>query len=62
MLNMLMSQSPRYAAMLTNKPYGEEAITKPAIQHRLAWLRRERGTETTSNERAPESGLRERTA
>jgi hypothetical protein len=48
--------------MLANKPYGEEAITKPAIQHRLAWLRRERGTTTTTNERALESGLRERTA
>ena len=40
MLNLVMTHSPRIAAMTNNKRYGEDAIKDPAVLHRMAWLQK----------------------
>jgi hypothetical protein len=40
MLNLIMTHSPRMAAMTNNKPYGEDAVKSPATFHRLALRKR----------------------
>ena len=62
MLNLLMTESPRLAAMLANKPLGEDAVTNHALRHRAAWLRWKRENRPSTSERVIEGGLRERTA
>jgi len=61
-LNLVMTHSPRLAAMANNKRWGEDAATNPAIRHRLAWLHWSRAAETNESAPATERALRERTA
>ena len=46
MLNPIISYSPRIAAMVANKPYGEDHIRKPSVLHRIA-LRQAKNVEAT---------------
>jgi hypothetical protein len=36
MLNLIMTHSPRMAAMTNNKRYGEDTVKRPALLHRMA--------------------------
>ena len=62
MLNLVMTHSPRVAAMANNKRWGEDAATNPAIRHRLDWLQRGHTAETSITALATERALRERPA
>ena len=61
MLNLIMTHSPRLAAITNHKRLGEETDTNHALRHRLAWLQEKRKV-TNSNHIAIEPALRERTA
>lgn len=62
MLNLVMTHSPRLAAMSTNKPLGEDVVKNPALMHRLAWKRRSRERTAAVEQTSPEAALRERHA
>ena len=63
MLNLVMTQSSRMAAMATGRPYGEDVVRNPGVLHRIAWLRKERHARpATGTHTATEQALRERTA
>ena len=62
MLNLIMTESSRMAAMTTGHRLGEDSVRVPSILHRMAWLRRERAVAPTSESHGTEQALRERTA
>lgn len=62
MLNLVITHSPRIAAMATGKRFGEDSMRDPALMHRLAWLRKERKPGPQIDNKALEHQLRERTA
>ena len=62
MLNLVITHSPRIAAMATGKRFGEDSMRDPALMHRLAWLRKERKPEIRTESTPLEQPLRERTA
>ncbi len=62
MLNLVMTHSPRLAAMATNKPLGEDLAKDPAVMHRRAWLRHSRAQASQTAHPATETALRERHA
>lgn len=61
MLNLIMTHSPRMAAMTTNKRYGEDAVNNPMILHRLA-IRMRRDQRAQKSQSATAEQLREQTA
>lgn len=63
MLNLVMTHSPRLAAMATNKPLGEDLPKDHARLHRMAWMRRPRPSQGQSaTHSASETALREQHA
>ena len=62
MLNLVITHSPRIAAIATGKRFGEDSMRDPALMHRLAWLRKERKPERDPEITPLEQPLRERTA
>lgn len=62
MLNLVMTHSPRLAAMATNKPLGEDLATRPALMHRLAWMRRTREQANPTVQPTTDTALREQHA
>ncbi|MEO8538800.1 MAG: hypothetical protein ABI577_03600 [bacterium] len=62
MLNLVMTHSPRLAAMSTNKPLGEDVVKDPAYLHRIAWSRLGREKRQAVPSPAIEPAYRERTA
>ena len=62
MLNLVITHSPRIAAIATGKRFGEDSMRDPALMHRLAWLRKERKPERGPEITPLEQPLRERTA
>lgn len=62
MLNLVMTHSPRIAAMANNKRFGDDVMRNPAFIHRLAWLRKERTAIAPTGTAVTEQQLRERTA
>ena len=62
MLHLVMTHSPRLAAMTTNKPLGEDLVKDHSYLHRLAWRRRDRANAAPLAGHALEQSLRERTA
>lgn len=62
MLNLVMTHSPRLAAMTTNKPLGEDLVKNHNYLHRLAWLQRDRAKAAPLASHSLEQSLRERTA
>ncbi len=61
MLNLIMTHSPRMAAMTNNKRYAEDAMTDPRILHRLA-LRSAQQVAGTQAQASGTEHLREQTA
>lgn len=62
MLNLIMTESSRMAAMTTGHRLGEDAARNPAVLHRMAWLRKDRRTRVAVETQTTEQALRERTA
>lgn len=62
MLNLVMTHSPRIAAMTNNKRYGEDAIKDPAVLHRMAWLRKPAKAARPAAYHSAEQALHERIA
>lgn len=62
MLNLVITQSPRLAAMSANKPLGEDVARHPMFMHRLAWARLSRERKAAPAHSAPEGALREQHA
>ena len=64
MLNLVMTQSSRMAAMATGHTLGEDAARSHSVLHRMAWLRlrKERAAQPATETHAAEQALRERTA
>ncbi|HMO54212.1 MAG TPA: hypothetical protein PJ994_06885 [Tepidiformaceae bacterium] len=62
MLNLIATHSPRLAAMVTNRPYGEDIQRSPAILHRIALrsIKRARAAESATS--MPAESLREQPA
>ena len=61
MLNLIMTHSPRMAAMANGKRFGEDVARDAAVMYRLAWLRTgPRATRATELSYA-EQKLREQT-
>lgn len=60
-LNLIMTHSPRMAAMTNNKRYAEDAMTDPRILHRLA-LRSAQQVAGTQAQASGTEHLREQTA
>jgi hypothetical protein len=61
MLNLIMTHSPRMAAMTTNKRYGEDAVKNQMVLHRLA-IRMLRDQRADESKPATAEQLREQTA
>jgi hypothetical protein len=61
-LNLVMTHSPRLAAMANNKPLGTELSETHAWKHRLLWRQRVRTPRTAPATTSIEGTLRERTA
>jgi hypothetical protein len=61
-LNLVMTHSPRLAAMATNRPLGEDLAKGPAHLHRLAWTRRSRLSNGQATHPATETSFREQHA
>jgi hypothetical protein len=61
-LNLVITHSPRIAAIATGKRFGDDSMRDPALMHRLAWLRKERKPELHIETTPVEQPLRERTA
>lgn len=62
MLNLVITHSPRLAAMATNKPFGEDVIRNPAILHRMALRRVMRAKPASAPASSAAEALREQTA
>lgn len=62
MLNLVMTHSPRLAAMATNKRLGEDAAKDPMLQHRRSWMLLPRGRKASAVPTATEAALREQHA
>lgn len=62
MLNLVMTHSPRLAAMATNRPLGEDMAKGPARLHQIAWMRRSRLSKGQATHPATETSLREQHA
>ena len=62
MLNLVITHSPRIAAIATGKRFGDDSMRDPALMHRLAWLRKERKSVQQVANAPVEQALRERTA
>lgn len=60
-LNLIMTHSPRMAAMTNNKRYGEDAVKDPSIFHRLS-LRIRNDQPVPGPRTATAEQLREQTA
>lgn len=60
--NPLISYSPRIAAMVANKPFGEDHIRKPEVLHRIALRQANNQKAADSAATAPAEALREQTA
>lgn len=48
--------------MATNKPLGEDLATRPALMHRLAWMRRTREQSNPTVQPTTDTALREQHA
>jgi hypothetical protein len=62
MLNLVITSSPRLAAMTANRPLGEDVVREPSFLHRLAWSRLGPVTASVPPGLPSEQSLRERTA
>ncbi|MBK6320007.1 MAG: hypothetical protein IPF51_14785 [Dehalococcoidia bacterium] len=62
MLNLVMTHSPRIAAMATNKRFGPDLVKASARQHRIDWLRGPRASRLRNQPRGAEPAFRGRTA
>lgn len=63
MMNLIITHSPRFAAMATNKPYGEDVVRNPAILHRMALRQARRFRSSAPVQTEPQAeALREQTA
>ena len=61
MLNQMMTHSPRMAALLTNKRYGEDAAKDPMMIHRMELKKKSMPVQPTTQASGAEQ-LRERRA
>jgi len=61
-LNLVMTHSPRLAALANGKPYGPDSERAPAVIHRMAWLRAARRRRVESTPMPHEAGLQEQPA
>ena len=62
MLNPIITHSPRFAAMATNRPYGQDIDRNPAILHRMALRQAKRLKSAGQPASAQAESLREQTA
>ena len=61
-LNPIITHSPRFAAMATNRPYGQDIDRNPAILHRMALRQAKRLKSAGQPASAQAESLREQTA